>query len=141
MTAVTAVFSTVELLEQVLLGVDSQTVLLAQRVNTTFRNVFGDTRLQKKLFLKPVSAVQEAEELGMVQDGCMALAEWDEGQPSNILISEKIILKEIDKLAFGNPMVLRAWSSQLMRVHRTRAHHHKFKLLRIRPYLPDPSRN
>lgn len=58
----------VELLENVLVGLDFKTLLLAQRVSTLWRNtVAGSQKLQKKLFFRRATII-EVFELGMIDD-------------------------------------------------------------------------
>ncbi|KAK3624913.1 hypothetical protein LTR56_020727 [Elasticomyces elasticus] len=66
-TAFNAVFNTTELLEMVLVGIDTKTLLLAQRVNRKWRAVISDNhQLQQKLFMR-LATREEAIALGMVQ--------------------------------------------------------------------------
>ncbi|KAK5725290.1 hypothetical protein LTR17_013053 [Elasticomyces elasticus] len=65
--AFNAVFNTTELLEMILVGVDTKTLLLAQRVNRKWRAVISDNhQLQQKLFMR-LATREEAIALGMVQ--------------------------------------------------------------------------
>ncbi|KAK5698195.1 hypothetical protein LTR97_007156 [Elasticomyces elasticus] len=65
--AFNAVFNTTELLEMILLGIDTKTLLLAQRVNRKWRAVISDNhQLQQKLFMR-LATREEAIALGMVQ--------------------------------------------------------------------------
>ncbi|KAK5718420.1 hypothetical protein LTR15_008147 [Elasticomyces elasticus] len=65
--AFNAVSNTTELLEMILVGVDTKTLLLAQRVNRKWRAVISDNhQLQQKLFMR-LATREEAIALGMVQ--------------------------------------------------------------------------
>ncbi|KAK3069388.1 hypothetical protein LTR53_012302 [Teratosphaeriaceae sp. CCFEE 6253] len=68
-TAVNAVFSTAELLEQILTAVNANTVLLSQRVSRHWQQVvLGSLALQKKLYLQPVATFEEALRLTQAED-------------------------------------------------------------------------
>jgi hypothetical protein len=74
--AASKVFDTFELLEKILLFVNSRTLLPAQRVNSTFRDLIAQSSsLQKKVFFKPVASIEEAQKLGLLDDGALVLAE------------------------------------------------------------------
>ncbi|KAK4902714.1 hypothetical protein LTR27_000653 [Elasticomyces elasticus] len=65
--AFNAVFNTTELLEMILVSVDTKTLLLAQRVNRKWRAVISNNhQLQQKLFMR-LATREEAIALGMVQ--------------------------------------------------------------------------
>ncbi|KAK3690644.1 hypothetical protein LTR37_019046 [Vermiconidia calcicola] len=76
--AASAVMNLPELLEHILLGLDFETLLLAQRVSTEWRDLISRSRsCQKKLFFAPVDNFEEAVALGMVPED--ALVVFDEG--------------------------------------------------------------
>lgn len=74
-----AVAAITQLLESILTKVDDmKALLLAQRVSRQFKNVTSDSpRLQKKLFMLPVSTFEEALDLGMIRIA--------EGEDSSVL--------------------------------------------------------
>ncbi|KAK3690645.1 hypothetical protein LTR37_019047 [Vermiconidia calcicola] len=75
--ATTKVLGLPELLEHILLGLDFKTLLLSQRVSTTWNDLIGHTRsLQQKLFFLPVASVDEAVDLGMVDRESLLLVEY-----------------------------------------------------------------
>lgn len=94
--AASKTFQTAELFKSILLGVDRKTLLLSQRVDMTLRLVItGSSKLQKKLFFKPVCSLTEARALEMVEDGDM-VAITKTGSPTtqdvsliNLLILDK----------------------------------------------------
>ncbi|KAK4624253.1 hypothetical protein CLAFUW4_06077 [Fulvia fulva] len=67
-SAIPAVFNTTELLEKILLRTDMKTLLLAQRVCRKWKAVIGaSSTIQKKLFMVPVSNIEEAFRLGILR--------------------------------------------------------------------------
>lgn len=70
--AATAVLDTAELLEFILLNLDTKTLLLAQRVDRRWHHVIRNSKhLQRKLFLMPTSSFDEILALGLL-DGSRA---------------------------------------------------------------------
>lgn len=60
--AVTQVFNTTELLENILLFLDLRTLLLSKRVSRHFRNTMnGSIKIRKALFLEPLSVPNQAD--------------------------------------------------------------------------------
>jgi hypothetical protein len=67
MAACTAVLDTAELLEFILLELDTRTLLLAQRVDRQWHQVIRNSKsLQKKLFLLPTNTFDELLDLGLL---------------------------------------------------------------------------
>ncbi|KAF2162763.1 hypothetical protein M409DRAFT_58157 [Zasmidium cellare ATCC 36951] len=63
MSAVTHVLNTVELLEAILLEADMKTVLLAQRVSTSWKATIGDSiMLQEKLWFRPTAVRDKSQD-------------------------------------------------------------------------------
>jgi hypothetical protein len=87
------------LLENVLIGVDSKTLLLSQRVSRNFQAVvLGSTKLQKKLFFRS-AALEEAAELDMFDDGALLLMKCDE--------LNQVVVRAVWNHLLGRPPIYR----------------------------------
>jgi hypothetical protein len=97
------VFAIPELLESILINVDSTTLLFAQRVNRMFQDVISESQsLQKKLFFMPVASFEEAKALGLVEEDGRVLAKDSDGgyKPKTTYRSAVDAKAVINSLAF-----------------------------------------
>lgn len=77
-TAALQAFSLYEITEQILIGLDFKTLLLAQRVNTTIRYIVHNSKpLKQKLFWVPAT-FEEAKQLDMIDDQTLISADENE---------------------------------------------------------------
>ncbi|EME77237.1 uncharacterized protein MYCFIDRAFT_212669 [Pseudocercospora fijiensis CIRAD86] len=69
MAATTAALDTAELLELILLNLDTRTLLLSQRVDRRWHHTIRNSKsLQKKLFLLPTNSFEEILDLGLLDE-------------------------------------------------------------------------
>lgn len=97
-SAMNKVLGVIELLESVLVHVNTRTLLLSQRVSTNWNNVInGSMKLQKKLFFLPVKDIEEMVSLGSVEKNAQVIVWQSRSEPNTqpeVYLLNPLILQE-----------------------------------------------